>query len=331
MATPTAARPLALGRLKPFVRKYAIVLIFLGLVGSLSILSPAFLQLENLLNVVRQVSVIGLLAIGVTVVIISLGIDLSLGSVLALSSVVAASLAQRPDWENAMYPGLSLPVLVAFGAGLGVGALCGLINGLLIAGFRIPPFIATLGMMTAARGVALIYSNGRPISTLTDEFNFIGQGYILGMPVPIIILVLVAVGAHLMLNNTRFGRYVYAIGGNEQAARVSGLNLARTKIMIYVVAGLLAGLGGLVLSARISSGQPTLGVGAELAAIAAAVIGGTSFVGGIGTVWGTVVGALLIGTMTNGMVLLNVSPFMQQVVAGVVIVVAVIIDERKNR
>lgn len=331
MATPIAARPLDRDRLEPFVRKYAIILVFLGLVAALSILSPAFLQPQNLLNVVRQVSVIGILAIGVTVVIISLGIDLSLGSVLALSSVLAASLAQQPDWENAMYPGLSLPVYVAFGAGLGVGALCGLINGLLIAGFRIPPFIATLGMMTAARGVALIYSNGRPISTLTDEFNFIGQGYVLGMPVPIIILVLVAVGAHLMLNNTRFGRHVYAIGGNEQAARVSGLNLARIKILIYVFAGLLAGLGGLVLSARISSGQPTLGVGAELAAIAAAVIGGTSFVGGIGTVWGTVVGALLIGTMANGMVLLNVSPFTQQVVSGVVIVVAVIIDQRKNR
>jgi inositol transport system permease protein len=331
MATPIATRPLPLGGVDSFVRKYAIILIFLGLVAALSVLSPAFLDPQNLINVVRQVSVIGLLAIGVTVVIIALGIDLSLGSVLALSAVVAASLAQRPDWENAMYPGLSLPVFVALGAGLAVGALCGLINGLLIAGFRIPPFIATLGMMTAARGVALIYSNGRPISTLTDEFNFIGQGYILGIPVPIIILVIVAVGTHLMLNNTRFGRHVYAIGGNEQAARVSGLNIARIKIGIYAFAGLLAGLGGLVLSARISSGQPTLGVGSELDAIAAAVIGGTSFVGGIGTVWGTVVGALLIGTMNNGMVLLNVSPFMQQVVAGVVIVAAVIIDERKNR
>jgi len=230
-----------------------------------------------------------------------------------------------------MYPGLQLPVLLSFGAGIAVGALCGLINGALIAGFRIPPFIATLGMMTAARGVALIYSNGRPISGLTDEFNYIGQGSVLGIPIPIIVLAVVAIAAHLMLHNTRFGRHVYALGGNEQAARVSGLNLTRIKILIYVFAGALAGLGGLVLSARIGSGQPTLGQGAELDAIAAAVIGGTSFAGGIGTIWGTLVGALIIGVINNGLDLLNVSPFSQQVVKGVIIVIAIIIDERKNR
>jgi inositol transport system permease protein len=329
-ATPPAG-VLPTDRVGVFLRKYAILFILLGLVLVLSIATPSFLQPQNLINVVRQISVIGLLAIGVTVVIISTGIDLSLGSVLALASVVAASVAQSPDWARPMYPGLQLPVLVAFGAGLAVGALCGLINGALIAGFRIPPFIATLGMMTAARGVALIYSNGRPISGLKEEFNFIGQGSILGIPVPIIILAIVAVGAHLMLHNTRFGRHVYAVGGNEQAARVSGLNLTRIKILIYVFAGLLAGLGGLVLSARIGSGQPTLGQGAELDAIAAAVIGGTSFAGGIGTIWGTLVGALIIGVINNGLDLLNVSPFSQQVVKGVIIVIAIIIDERKNR
>jgi len=318
-------------RLGEVLRKYAIIFILLGLVVVLSIASPSFLQPQNLINVVRQISVIGLLAIGVTVVIISTGIDLSLGSVLALASVVAASFAQAPDWARPMYPGLQLPVLLSFGAGIAVGALCGLINGALIAGFRIPPFIATLGMMTAARGVALIYSNGRPISGLTDEFNYIGQGSVLGIPIPIIVLAVVAIAAHLMLHNTRFGRHVYALGGNEQAARVSGLNLTRIKILIYVFAGALAGLGGLVLSARIGSGQPTLGQGAELDAIAAAVIGGTSFAGGIGTIWGTLVGALIIGVINNGLDLLNVSPFSQQVVKGVIIVIAIIIDERKNR
>jgi inositol transport system permease protein len=220
---------------------------------------------------------------------------------------------------------------VAIAAGLAVGAACGFVNGFLIARFRIAPFIATLGMFTAARGLALIYSNGRPISKLEDGFNWLGQGAILGVPVPIILLALVALGAHLMLNNTRFGRHIYAIGGNEQAARVSGVNLFRTKIGIYTFSGLLAGLGGMILAGRIGSGNPQLGTGAELDAITAAVIGGTSFSGGIGTVWGTIVGALIIGSLNTGLDLLNVSPFSQQVVKGVIIVVAIVIDERKNR
>ena len=185
-------------------------------------------------------------------------------------------------------------------------------------------------MMTAARGLALIYSDGRPISKLKPEFNFLGQGDILGVPVPIVILGVVAIGSHLMLNNTRFGRHIYALGGNEQAARVSGINLSRVKIGIYTFSGLLAGLGGMILAGRIGSGNPS-SARAELDAITAAVIGGTSFSGGIGTVWGTIVGALIIGSLNTGLDLLNVSPFTQQVVKGVIIVVAIIIDERKNR
>lgn len=319
-------------RMSGWLRKYAIILILFAMVALLSVMTKGtFLQAQNLINVVRQMSVIAMLAIGVTVVIISTGIDLSSGSVVALSAVVASSLAQAAGATNQMYPGLDLPVFVAIGAGLLVGAAAGFVNGFLIAGFRIAPFIATLGMMTAARGLALIYSNGRPISKLDPEFNFLGQGEIVGIPVPIVLLAVVAVAAHLMLNNTRFGRHIYAIGGNEQAARVSGINLSRTKIGIYTFAGLLAGLGGMVLTGRIGSGNPQLGTGAELDAITAAVIGGTSFTGGIGTVWGTIVGALIIGVLNNGLDLLNVSPFMQQVVKGVIIVVAIIIDERKNR
>jgi inositol transport system permease protein len=313
------------------LRKYAIILILVAMVALLTVMTGGtFLQAQNLINVVRQMSVIAMLAIGVTVVIISTGIDLSSGSVVALSAVVATSLAQASGATNQMYPGLNLPVFVAIAAGLLVGAGAGFVNGFLIAGFRIAPFIATLGMMTAARGLALIYSDGRPISKLNPDFNFLGQGAILGVPVPIVLLAVVAVGAHLMLNNTRFGRHVYAIGGNEQAARVSGINLAWTKIGIYTFAGLLAGLGGMVLAGRIGSGNPQLGTGSELDAITAAVIGGTSFTGGIGTVWGTIVGALIIGVLNNGLDLLNVSPFTQQVVKGVIIVVAIIIDERKN-
>lgn len=319
-------------RASEFLRRYLIVVILFGLIALLSALTDGtFLHTQNLINVVRQTSVIALLGIGLTIVIISTGIDLSVGSVLALSAVVSTSLAQQPDATNLMYPGLDVPVIVAVLAGLGVGALCGFINGSLIAVFRIAPFIATLGMFTAARGAALIYSDGRPISKLDPSFNWIGQGDILGIPVPIFLLIVVAVAAHIMLTRTRFGRYVYAIGGNEQAARVSGIAISRVKIGIYTISGLLAGLGGLILAGRIGSGNPTLGTGIELDAITAAVIGGASFAGGIGTVWGAVVGALIIGSLNTGLDIMNVSPFAQQVVKGVIIVVAIIIDERKNR
>lgn len=327
--------------LSGFLRKYAIVFIFMAMFIGMWFLSDAFLQPRNLLNIVRQISVMGLIAIGVTMVIITTGIDLSSGSVLAVAAVVAASFAQAPDWQSAKYPGLALPLIVPIVAALAIGALCGSINGWLIARFKIPAFIATLGMMTVARGFALIYSD-RPVSGLTDAYNFIGQGELfkvlpipnqppLGLPIPVIILALVAIAAHIMLNNTRFGRHIYAIGGNEQAARISGLNVGRIKIGVYMIAGLLSGLAGLVLSSRIGSGQPGLGVGYELDAIAAAVIGGTSLSGGIGTIWGTIVGALIIGVLNNGLDLLNVSAYWQTIVKGSIIVVAVIIDERKNR
>ena len=325
--------------LNAFVRKYAIVLIFIAMFVTMTFLTDAFLQPRNLVNVVRQISVVGLIAIGVTMVIITTGIDLSSGSVLALAAVVAASLAQQPDWHDAKYPGLVVPVIVPILAALAVGLLCGAINGGLIAKFKIPPFIATLGMMTVARGFALIYSN-RPVSGLTNTYNFIGQGEILkvipiqpplGIPIPVIILAVVAIGAHIMLNSTRFGRHIYAVGGNEQAALISGLNVGRIKIGVYTIAGLLSGLAGLVLSSRIGSGQAGLAVGYELDAIASAVIGGTSLSGGIGTIWGTIIGALIIGVLNNGLDLLNVSAYWQTIVKGSIIVVAVIIDERKNR
>ena len=327
--------------LNAFIRKYAIVLIFIAMFVTMAFLTDAFLQPRNLVNVVRQISVVGLIAIGVTMVIITTGIDLSSGSVLALAAVCAASLAQQPGWHDAKYPGLVVPVIVPILAALAIGLLCGAINGGLIAKFKIPPFIATLGMMTVARGFALIYSN-RPVSGLTDTYNFIGQGEILkvipisgqpplGIPIPVIVLAVVAISAHIMLNNTRFGRHIYAIGGNEQAALISGLNVGRIKIGVYTIAGLLSGLAGLVLSSRIGSGQAGLGVGYELDAIASAVIGGTSLSGGIGTIWGTIIGALIIGVLNNGLDLLNVSAYWQTIVKGTIIVVAVIVDERKNR
>lgn len=224
-------------RVTSFLRKYLIVFIFLGMCALLAIFSPdhSFLKPQNLINVVRQISVIGLLALGVMLCIITLGIDLSLGSVLGFAAVVSASLVQQPGWKEALYPGLQLPAIAAIVAGLGAGLLLGSVNGLLIAGFRIPPFIATLGMMTAARGFAYIYSNGRPVSTLNKDFLFIGGGDILGVPLPIVIFLTVVVIMHLTLTYTRFGRHIYAIGGNEVAARVSGINVGRTKVFIYMI------------------------------------------------------------------------------------------------
>ena len=286
--------------------------------------------IRDRLNVVTQVAAIGIIAIGMTFVIITLGIDLSVGSILAVAAVVSTSLAQLPS-ATAKYPDLHLPVIVAVLAGIAVGALAGWTNGFLIATFKIAPFIATLGMMSSARGLALIYSDGRPISRLDPTFNFLGQNAILGIPVPIIIFAIVAVTAHVILNYTRFGRHVYAIGGNEQAARVSGINLKRATIVIYTLCGLLAGIAGVISAGRIGSGNPQLGTGIELDAITAAVIGGTSFKGGIGTIWGTVIGALIIQSLNTGLVLLGMNDFVQMVVKGAIIIVAVILDERKNR
>jgi inositol transport system permease protein len=312
--------------------KYGIFLIFAVMVLAASILSPAFLSTTNLINIVRQMSVVGLIALGVTGVIVSAGIDLSSGSVVGLTAVVAASLAQDPEYSTPFYPGLHLPLIVAVLAACVVGALVGLINGSLVAKTRIPPFIATLGTYTAIRGLALLYTGGRPISDLTDEYDFIGQGDVFGIPAPIIILVIMAIVTHILYAHTKFGKYIYAIGGNEQAARVSGIDAAKYKMLIYVYASFLAGLAGLVVSSRIGSGQAGLGVGYELDAIAAAVIGGTSLsAGGIGTVAGTIVGALIIGVLNNILDLMNVSAYWQQIVKGCIIVGAVILDQLKQR
>jgi len=313
-----------------FIRKYLIIGILFAFIGALAVMTDGnSIQPINLINVVRQVSAIGIIAVGMTFVIITLGIDLSVGAILALAAVTASSLAQNTS-ETMKYPDLHLPIVLAVLGGLAVGTTAGFVNGVLISKFRIAPFIATLGMMSIARGLAYIYSGGRPISNLQDGYNFIGQGSIFGLPVPVFLFLAVAAVAHFVLNYTRFGRYVYATGGNEVAARVSGIRIPRLTIIIYSVSGFLAGLAGVLLSARIGSGNPELGLGIELDSITATIIGGTSFKGGIGTIWGTIIGALLIGIINNGLDLLNVSPFMQMVVKGAIIVIAIIIDERKN-
>lgn len=301
--------------------KYGIVLILIALIVLMSFLHPRFLTFLNLVNVVRQISFIGLIAIGVTIVIIISGIDLSSGSVMAVSTVLAAMLGHG-----------QYPIVVPLGVGLLAGALCGLINGGIIAKSQIPPFIVTLGMLTAARGAALLMTNGKPVGDLSKEFVWLGGGKILQIPVPIIILAVMAIFTHIVLNNTKLGRHIYALGGNEQAAIISGINVFWIKVIVYTYASFLAGLSGIILSARVQSGNPGVGVGYELDAIASAVIGGTSLSsGGIGTIGGTIVGALIIGIINNGMDLLNINSYWQQIVKAFIIVGAVLLDKAKNK
>ncbi len=316
---------------KKIISKYGIYFVFIIMVIGMSLASPVFLTGRNLMNVIRQVSVIGMISLGVTLVIISKGIDLSSGSVLAVAAVVAASLGQRGNWHAKMFPNLpELPIIVPLLAALAIGLICGAINGTLIAKTGIPAFIATLGMMVSARGLALLYTDGRPVSSLTESYQYIGQGYILGIPVPVIIYLTMVLVTWVLLNHTKFGKNIYAIGGNIHAAEVSGVNVQRNLIKIYAYAGLLAGLAGMVLSARVNTGQPGMGVSYELDAIAATTIGGTSHSGGIGTIGGAFVGALILGVLNNGLNLLGVSAYWQQIIKGGIIVGAVIIDMRKN-
>ncbi|RBW71226.1 ABC transporter permease [Bacillus taeanensis] len=301
--------------------KYGILFVLIAMMVVMSFLSDAFLTTQNLLNVVRQISFIGIVAMGVTMIIITTGIDLSSGSLIALVSIVTASFAHPGEY----------PLVVTILIGIGLGAAAGFINGAVTAKGKIPAFITTLGMMIAARGLALLYSDGRPIPNLSESFLFLGKGEILGIPFPIIVFIAVGIISHLMLSKTKFGKYTYAIGGNEQAARICGINVDRYKIMIYTYAGILSAIAGMMLTARISVGQPSMGVMFELDAIAAAVIGGTSLAGGVGTIAGTVIGALIIGVLNNGLDLLSVSSYWQQILKGVIIVSAVLIDARKNK
>jgi ribose/xylose/arabinose/galactoside ABC-type transport system permease subunit len=289
-----------------------------GLVGLclfLWILTPHFLTVANALNVMEQTSINAIVAVGMTYVIISGGIDLSVGSLVALAGVVLA---------GALKAGWPLPLAVA--AGLGVGAVSGLINGVVIAFGRLPPFIMTLGMMSVARGAALLVTDGRPISGFDAGFRSIATGRVLGVPAPIVLTLVIYAAAHFVLSRTRFGRYVYGIGGNEEATRLSGVNVRFHKTMVYVVSGAASAVAAVLLTARLNTAQPIAGIMYELDAIAAVVIGGTSLSGGEGNLGGTLIGALTMGVLRNGLNLLGVSSFLQQLVIGVVIIVAVLVD-----
>jgi ribose transport system permease protein len=296
-------------------RQFGTLIGLLVLSAILWALSPYFLTISNILNIAQQTSINAIIAVGMTFVIITAGIDLSVGSILAFSGVVLASALDA-----------GLPVPVALLIGLAVGILCGFVNGILISYGRLPPFISTLGMMSVARGAALLYTQGRPISGFSESFRFLAAGEILSIPTPVIIMILVYIIAHFLLNRTKLGRYTYAIGGNEEAAILSGINVKYYKTMIYALCGMLSGLAAIILTARLNSAQPIAGIMYELDAIAATVIGGTSLMGGEGRIVGTLIGALIMGVLRNGLNLLGVSSFVQQTVIGAVIIFAVLID-----
>jgi ribose/xylose/arabinose/galactoside ABC-type transport system permease subunit len=264
--------------------------------------------------VAQQTSINAIIAVGMTFVIITAGIDLSVGSIVAFSGVVLGSV---------LHAGVPVPVAIVIG--LGVGLVCGLANGLLITRGNLPPFISTLGMMSVLRGAALLYTGGRPITGFSESFRFISKD-IFHIPFPIIIMAFVYIVAHFVLKRTKLGRYTYAIGGNEEAAVLSGVNVKFYKAMVYGVCGMLSGLAAIVLTARLNSAQPIAGMMYELDAIAATVIGGTSLMGGEGRIRGTLIGALIMGVLRNGLILLGVSSYLQQTVIGGVIIIAVLFD-----
>ncbi|CAM3370063.1 ribose ABC transporter permease [Hydrogenibacillus schlegelii] len=285
---------------------------------ALALTTPHFLTVNNILNVLRQVSINALIALGMTFVILTGGIDLSVGSMLALSGALAAGMIHG-----------GVPAALAVALALFAGAAMGAANGVLVARGRLAPFIVTLATMTVYRGLTLVYTDGRPITGLGDAFGVIGRGYLFDLPLPVLWLGLGFAGSYLLLNSTVFGRHVYAVGGNEEAALHSGVATDRIKIWVYTISGLTAAAGGIILTSRLNSAQPTAGMGYELDAIAAVVLGGTSLSGGRGTLGGTLVGALIIGVLNNGLNLLNVSSFYQQVVKGAVILLAVLLDRSK--
>lgn len=304
---------------KRVLKNYGIVIAFFLICIILAFMSPVFLKWTNILNVIRQSSIYGIMAIGMTFVILTGGIDLSVGSILAFAGVLAAGILKTGG-------GLFPAVIVA----IGMGGLLGLANGVIITVGRITPFVVTLGMMSIGRSLTLIYSSGYPISGFGTAFRYIGGGDLLSIPFPIVVFLLTVVAAWIVLTQTRLGRYTYAIGGNEETVRLSGIRSNLYKTIAYVISGVTSGISALILTSRLNSAEPVAGMGYELDVIAAVVIGGTSLNGGRGGVWGTLVGALLIGVINNGMILLGISPYFQQLVKGLIIIGAVLLDRLRE-
>ena len=311
-----------------FAARFAPLIFLIFLMAVFAVVEPRFMSQINLFNIARQVSVTGLLAIGMTFVILTAGIDLSIGSLLAFAGLVAAAvakggLADRFTVGDATI-GYGWPLAAL--AAIAVGMAGGYLQGLAITKLKVPPFVVTLGGMSVFRGAALLFAAGGPISGFEPGFAWWGQGKIGPVPVPVIIFLICAITAHIVLRYARFGRRVYAVGGNPEAARLSGLNVNGIICSVYVIMGFFAGLCAFVLSARLNSAEAVAGTGYELTVIASVVIGGTSLFGGVGTIFGTVIGSLLIGVLLNGLVILNVSSYIQQIIIGVIIVLAVWFD-----
>lgn len=314
---PTGARERLAETVSQVAAAGALIVIFVYL----SFAAPDFLTSDNLFNVGAQTAVTAIIAMGMTLVIITAGIDLSVGAVSALAGVVGAK--AMTSW--------GIPVIPSIVVGLLTGALCGVINGTLITFARMAPFIATLGMMSVARGTLDVSTNAVAVFGLPDNFQLLGQGQVGPIPIPVIAIVVVAIIGHVILTRTKLGRYSYAIGSNEEAARLSGIPIRLYLTVVYTICGALAGLGGMIAASRVSSGQPNFGIGLELDVIAAAVIGGASLFGGQGTIVGTLIGAFLIALIRNGSVLLDINTFVQSIVIGVVIWLAVMWDGFRRR
>lgn len=298
-----------------------IFLILLGMCVALTLaVGSKFLSASNIISVIRQFSFYGILAIGMCMVIITGGIDISVGSVFALSGVISCMAITK--W--------GIPVFISVVLGLAAGALMGYFNGFCVTSLKLPPMIATLGMQSIARGVAYTVTGGYPIGSLPDSFKFIGLGSILGIPTPIILMVVIAVIAIFFLKQTVTGRRIYAIGGNEEGARISGVNVSSIKRLVYMLCGLMAAVSGIAMAARLGVGQSTAGQGYEMDAIAATVIGGASLSGGSGSIVGAIIGAAIMGVLRNGLVLLDVSAYWQQTVIGIVILAAVALDNLRH-
>ena len=307
-------------RIMNLIIKYKSALILLLLCAVVSILTPKFLNWNNIMNIARQTTINGIIAIGMACVILTGGIDLSVGSVLAFSTMVSGLMisAGCPSW-------------IAGIVGVLIGGAIGTLNGALISTMNLPPFIVTLASMSVFRGFTMLASGGMPVG-MQNSISFFGAGYVLGIPFPVIVLAIIAIIMLFVLNKTRFGRHVYALGGNEQTARLCGIKVNKTKIMVYAISGILAAVSGLIIAARLNSAQPDAGTSYEMDAIAAAVIGGCSMSqGGVGTIGGVVIGAFIIGVLNNALNLLNVSPFWQTAVKGFVILAAIIIDHMTVR
>jgi ribose transport system permease protein len=310
--------------------KFQSLLVLLLMVAAMAMLSDRFFTAANGWNIMRQISVNLCLSIGMTMVILAGGIDLSVGSILALAGAVTAGLIKHPLPLAWLGVELEFTVHGASLAGLLVGLFLGWFNGQMITRVRIPPFVATLGMLSIARGLTMLWTKGFPVTGLGRSFAVIGTSTALGVPVPVWISVVLVIAFVVVTKKMRFGRYIYAVGGNERTAKLSGLNVDRIKVAVYTLAGGLSAVAGLIVTSRLDSAQPNAGTGYELDSIAAVVIGGTSLSGGRGSVLGTVIGCLIIGVLNSGLVLLDVSPFWQQVVKGAVILLAVAIDRLRG-